>query len=242
MKSDFSRVLANLRKEKGYSQREAAEKLEISQALLSHYEKGMREPGLAFVARVADYYNVSCDYLLGRSLDKQGVSISADQIHDPSFDKDNLVTGSILAMLNKKLVMNSMALIFDVAGKTKNNEFINEVAEYFYIPIYKVYRYLSQQSLTEETFNTKDEYFSILCDAEQKIREVRVASLANNDFLYSKTKSNKESIDLKYLTHDAITEQYPRYATSIFSVVQTVSESIATTTNPHAKTRQKNNK
>lgn len=63
---DFPRVLRFLRKERGYSQKKVAEDLGISQALLSHYEKGIRECGLDFVVRVADYFDVSCDYLLGR--------------------------------------------------------------------------------------------------------------------------------------------------------------------------------
>ena len=45
----------------------AAVELGISQALLSHYENGAREPGLGFVCRACDYYGVSADYLLGRS-------------------------------------------------------------------------------------------------------------------------------------------------------------------------------
>ena len=49
------------------SQRQAAQDLRISQALLSHYENGAREPGLAFVCRACDYYGVSADYLLCRS-------------------------------------------------------------------------------------------------------------------------------------------------------------------------------
>ena len=61
----FSRTLSLLRKEKGASQREAAGALGISQALLSHYENGIREPGLAFVTKACDYYHVSADYLLG---------------------------------------------------------------------------------------------------------------------------------------------------------------------------------
>ena len=46
MSSDFSRCLSLLRQEKGVSQRSAAKDLGISQALLSHYENGVREPGL----------------------------------------------------------------------------------------------------------------------------------------------------------------------------------------------------
>jgi len=61
----FARRLALLRREKGYSQKSVAEKLGISQALLSHYEKGIREPGLPFLARTCRLYGVSADYLLG---------------------------------------------------------------------------------------------------------------------------------------------------------------------------------
>ena len=63
----FSQALSRLRREKGVSQRQAAQALEVSQALLSHYENGIREPGLAFVTRACDYYQVSADYLLGRT-------------------------------------------------------------------------------------------------------------------------------------------------------------------------------
>ena len=70
MKSNFSRVLSLLRQEKGVSQRKAAADLGISQALLSHYENGTREPGLAFLVRACDYYGVTADYLLGRTQTK----------------------------------------------------------------------------------------------------------------------------------------------------------------------------
>lgn len=59
MNAEFSRTLSLLRQEKGVSQRTAAGVLGISQALLSHYENGIREPGLAFVVKACDYYGVS---------------------------------------------------------------------------------------------------------------------------------------------------------------------------------------
>ena len=51
MSSEFSRTLSLLRQEKGVSQRAAAGELGISQALLSQYENGIREPGLRFGVR-----------------------------------------------------------------------------------------------------------------------------------------------------------------------------------------------
>lgn len=67
MQVRFAQTLSQLRHEKGVSQRQAAQALEVSQALLSHYENGAREPGLAFVCRACDYYGVSADFLLGRA-------------------------------------------------------------------------------------------------------------------------------------------------------------------------------
>ena len=64
MLNDFPRILTLLRKEKGISQKQAAEDLGLAQALLSHYEKGKRECGLEFLLKAANYYNVSTDYLL----------------------------------------------------------------------------------------------------------------------------------------------------------------------------------
>ena len=75
MSPEFSRTLSLLRQEKGVSQRKAASALGISQALLSHYENGIREPGLAFVGRACDYYGVSADFLLGRTLSRDGTTI-----------------------------------------------------------------------------------------------------------------------------------------------------------------------
>ena len=64
MPRTFSEAMSALRREQGLSQRKAASELHISQALLSHYENGAREPGLEFVVRACDYYGVSADYLL----------------------------------------------------------------------------------------------------------------------------------------------------------------------------------
>ena len=63
----FPSILSSLRRERGMSQRQAASDLGISQALLSHYENGLREPRLEFLIQACDYYGVTADYILGRS-------------------------------------------------------------------------------------------------------------------------------------------------------------------------------
>ncbi len=68
MNASFHVTLSALRKERKITQKQAAADLGISQALLSHYEKGIRECGLDFLVRAADYYKVTTDYLLGRQV------------------------------------------------------------------------------------------------------------------------------------------------------------------------------
>ena len=74
---EFATVLCRLRQERGLSQRRAAADLNISQALLSHYEKGIREPRLEFVIRACEYYGVSADYMLGRTDSKENPAACA---------------------------------------------------------------------------------------------------------------------------------------------------------------------
>ena len=76
MERTFPETLSVLRRERNISQRTAAAALHISQALLSHYENGAREPGLDFVRRACDYYGVTADYLLGRASHPGDVSLS----------------------------------------------------------------------------------------------------------------------------------------------------------------------
>lgn len=80
MANGFSRTMAGLRQELGCSQRRVAADLGISQALLSHYENGAREPGLDFIVRACAYYGVSADYLLGRTEIRRGCAERIDDI------------------------------------------------------------------------------------------------------------------------------------------------------------------
>ena len=76
MENSFHQRLSALRRSRGVSQRQASAELGISQALLSHYENGAREPGLDFVCRACDYYGVTADYLLGRASHPGDLSVS----------------------------------------------------------------------------------------------------------------------------------------------------------------------
>ena len=57
--------LAYLRKKENISQKELGEKLNISHYTISSYEKGRSEPNDEIKVRIARYFNVTLDYLVG---------------------------------------------------------------------------------------------------------------------------------------------------------------------------------
>ena len=59
--------LKEIRRSKGISQLKLAMDLNMSQNTISRYETGEREPGINELIKIADYFNVSIDYLLGRT-------------------------------------------------------------------------------------------------------------------------------------------------------------------------------
>ena len=65
-RGDFVR-LKELRKKKGISQLRLATDLNTTQNTISRYETGEREPGIDELIKIADYFNVSVDYLIGRT-------------------------------------------------------------------------------------------------------------------------------------------------------------------------------
>ena len=63
--------LRELRLERNMSQQRLAMELSMTQNTISRYENGGREPGIKELIRIADYFNVSLDYLLERSEQKR---------------------------------------------------------------------------------------------------------------------------------------------------------------------------
>ena len=61
----FGERLRELRKEKGIGQNALAEKIRVSNASISYWETGKQEPCASAICKLAEYFNVTTDYLLG---------------------------------------------------------------------------------------------------------------------------------------------------------------------------------
>ena len=220
MKEDFARTLAMLRQERGISQRQAAAALGVSQALLSHYENGLREPGLNFVGKACDFYNVSADFMLGRTLSRDGTTIiDPETLYDVSQEKDNVMQGSVMATLSRKLLANSIGVLFDLLGRLGNKQAIKGAANYLSTAVYILYRYLHQaapQENSEGFFSVPEAHF--------------VSGIPLVDMYYSESQylegicSEQKKGEFPDLSHDSMSRNYPGTYQSLLQIVHTCGE------------------
>ena len=66
--------LKNLREERKISQQKLAIELNVSQASISKYEKGLAEPDIPMLCTIAEFFHVSVDYLIGRTSTRNNLS------------------------------------------------------------------------------------------------------------------------------------------------------------------------
>jgi len=208
--NDFPRILSLLRKERGISQKQVAEDLGIAQALLSHYEKGKRECGLDFLIKVSDYYNVSADYLLGRSAVSDGAFITESDFPDSqAVEKAGTGTAGISATLSKKLIIGSVELIFSLLLKIGNPRLTSAVSDFLTHSAYSCFRlvYRSNPKNDANIFSIKEELALRSADAARSVAEGRALA-------------EPASADAPLITTSALESEYKRQAAALLSLVK----------------------
>ena len=74
--------LQELRAKYGYSQKQVAEKIKVSPSIVSGYETGERTPSTDVLLQIANIYNCSTDYLLGKSTARPQIVLDTDGLTD----------------------------------------------------------------------------------------------------------------------------------------------------------------
>lgn len=78
--SPFASALRNLMLEKGATQEDLAKVTNKTRQTVSQYTNGISEPGYDTLVKIADYFHVSTDYLLGRTKDPSRQPCAADKL------------------------------------------------------------------------------------------------------------------------------------------------------------------
>ena len=205
---EFNRIITLLRKERGITQKQAAQDLGISQAQLSHYEKGIRECGLAFVVQVADYYDVSCDYL------PEGNSATGGSVY----------RGSVLPTMYKKLIENSLDILYDKLQESRDKQLVVGVSSYLMLAVYKMFRLLYEASPKNVSgmFRVGSARWDRSADAAMSMAEGDLAAALTGE---DGTHDSLEPATLA-LSTDQLARDYPRHATSLFNLVKNAEEAM----------------
>ncbi len=123
--------LRSAREEKGWKQTYVAKMLGITSQSLSNYERGDRDPDTSLLAKLADLYDVTADYLLGRDLidvkmkidpEKVGSLADVERLADEAMELLNqaLAEGIISeeqAALSLKLFRQSLLVMMEEKNK-----------------------------------------------------------------------------------------------------------------------------
>ena len=97
-------IIRSLRKKRDYSAQQVADGCEMSLGVYKKYESGERGVGVPALSKLADFYNVSVDYLLGRKTSEQTAL-------------DELAGEFNMTLLEKKIVELNTSIKTDVATK-----------------------------------------------------------------------------------------------------------------------------
>jgi transcriptional regulator with XRE-family HTH domain len=160
MNSSFPAILSKLRHDKHVNQRTAAAALNISQALLSHYENGLREPGLDFIDSACDYYNVSADYLLGRSAINAPLTAAVS-------------TGAMTDF--SELLAAGLTELYHGINSCSSPEAGEAVTSILSVFFYSLMRHYDKDG----SFDIPEPLYQALCDASIKAQLARLHSLGN---------------------------------------------------------------
>ncbi len=218
MNKDFPRIITMLRKEKNLSQKQVSADLGISQALLSHYEKGIRECGLDFLIRIADYYDVSCDFLLGRTPERSGATLNFEDIPEAESLESENTSSNMIAMLNKKVLCNTLAIVFDMLSKSKSKRLTAQASNYLMLAVYKTFRtlYCANPENHQSMFSVNEGLYQGFCDSYMSIYSAKLS-------YYSKSEENHEiSKRLREASYSSeiLSQEYPQQSSSLFNLIQ----------------------
>lgn len=111
--------IKQVRKAKGYSQQSLAKELNVNQTAVSQWERGITTPSNALLKKLSQLLEVSTDYLLGLSNDKNVYSWDDQEIMEVI--KDNFPDQlSILALTIAQQSQKNQKLIFDILVEMKS--------------------------------------------------------------------------------------------------------------------------
>ena len=103
------------------------------------------------------------------------------RVPDADAAKENSSKLGLLPLLNKKLITNSLNILFDLAAKTQNKGLVHEISGYLMFHVYKIFRFLYHVNSKNQSamFTVHKGMFIPYCDAAAKMCEANIDSIVS---------------------------------------------------------------
>lgn len=121
----FGELLAELRKDKGLSQRELGHIIHVSVGTISNYETGVHFPDVEKLISLADFFGVTTDYLLGRCESTASPDVFSEQLTADKTVGDFIKVIRFLPIENKDalaLILRDMEFCMTIGQYTKKEK------------------------------------------------------------------------------------------------------------------------
>lgn len=196
----FATRLTELREKRNLKRQEVADSIGVSRASLEYYEKGKRKPDIEVALRLADYYGVTCDYLI------RGVRSEFVDIHNVTGLSDKAI--EILSTFNRFQMNNYVNVVNFLIEETEFQSDGEGVRRYETNVLQKLYEYFLFREPDKEYLYivTSDGEIFREADDEELGQSIKAhCSREENGELYIEAISGRDLIEV--LRYDKLTEQ-----------------------------------
>ena len=218
---EFGERLKLLRKEQKLFQRDMAEFLQITEVHYRRMEAGKVNVPTLTLCALADRFGVTTDYLLGRSAERNGMMLSAEDLPNPDKMKDNIYHGSVLPTMNKKLISNSLNVLYAKIGQCHSKALTTEVSAYLMMAVAKMFRmlYSAEPHNASSMFSIEPHRWHGYSDAVMRMAEANVEALLDGQDVNG-GEGVKDPACLA-MTTESLTREFPLYTPSLLNLVKT---------------------
>ena len=163
---------------------------------------------------------------MGLSPERSGRQLTVEEIPEPENTKDTVFRGNIMPVLNKKLITNSLGIIYDLIGKSESKQLNNEISNYLMLAVYRAFRVLYSVNPKNEDsmFSVPQEMLSGYCSALMMMSEARAQQLAQGQ---NKGEDRVRNIDEIKITTEYLMQNYPKQSQALLNLIQNVEAKIS---------------
>jgi hypothetical protein len=132
----------------------------------------------------------------------------------------NVGVDSILPVLNKKLIANSLNILFDLLGRVNNKSLTTEVSSFLMLAVYRMLRVLhsGNPKNQEAMFGVPSHSCSRYSDAAMQVSEANAQAIAKGNSVPGLTPvKNREALSIHT---EMLAGSYPAYASSLLNLIQ----------------------